>query len=130
MPPVGRVAAIDALVVLKASEQALDLARVHARECRATVLACRGTFSKALADWNRTMPVQSQQDALRQYVNQSQADRTARAAAGQGVYYPGITRTAKAMSGGNAKQGGGAGYRRGAVHPSASDGTYRPGRAP
>ena len=60
------------------------------------------------------MSVQSQQDALRQYVNQSQADRTARAAAGQGVYYPGITRTAKAMSGGNAKQGGGAGYRRGA----------------
>ena len=45
VPPVGRVAAIICARSPQGhSEQALDLARVHARECRATVLACRGKF--------------------------------------------------------------------------------------
>jgi hypothetical protein len=79
-------------------------------------LETRSAFGKALADWNRGEPVQSQEAALRQYVNQSQSDRIAKAAAGQAVHYAGISRTAKAIGigGHNAKQGGGAAYRRGA----------------
>jgi hypothetical protein len=44
----------------------------------------------------------------------SNADRARRAAAGQGIFHPGISRTAKAMSGGNQQRGGGASYKRGA----------------
>jgi hypothetical protein len=106
---------LDPLAALAAAAHAVDLARVHARECRATVLASRDVFSKALEAWNRTQPIQTQEQALRDYVNTSQMERARKAAAGQGVSYPGITRTAKAMAGGNAKQGGGASYRRGAL---------------
>jgi len=64
--------------------------------------------------WNHSQPIQTQDQALRAYVDQSNADRAARAARGQGVVHAGITRTAKAMSGGNQQRGGGASYKRGA----------------
>jgi len=107
---------VDPLLALRAAVHDLDLARVRARECRQATLAARAAFGKALENWNRTQPVQTQEQALRDYVNTSQANRARRAAAGQGVYYPGITRTAKAIGGGghNVKQGGGSSYRRGA----------------
>jgi hypothetical protein len=107
---------VDPLVALKAAMHDLDLARHEARRCREATLAARGAFGKALEAWNRTQPVQTQEQALRDYVNTSQLERARRAAAGQGVYYPGVTRTAKAIGGGGlgVQQGGGRSYRRGA----------------
>ena len=105
---------VDFSRAAKQAEHALDLARAEARERRAATMAARTAFAKALANWNASGPVMTQEQALRAYVDQSNIDRARRVAAGQGVYHPGITRTAKAMSGGNAKQGGGTSYRRGA----------------
>lgn len=107
---------VDPLVALRAAVHDLDLARHEARRCREATLAARGAFGKALEAWNRTQPVQTQEQALRDYVNTSQLERARRAAAGQGVYYPGVTRTAKAIGGGGlgVQQGGGRSYRRGA----------------
>jgi hypothetical protein len=51
---------------------------------------------------------------MKEYIASNQAERARKAAAGQGVHYAGVTRTARAMAGGNAKNGGGAAYRRGA----------------
>jgi hypothetical protein len=101
----------DPLTALKASEVTLDRARARARECRETVQTSRGVFSKALAAWNLTLPVQTQEQALRDYVNTNQAERARKAAVGQGVQYPGITRTAKALGGGRGPNP--AAYRRG-----------------
>lgn len=98
----------------KGAEHALDLARAEARERRTATASARAAFAKALERWNHSQPIQTQEQALRDYVNQSNADRARRVAAGQGVYHPGITRTAKAMSGGNQQRGGGASYKRGA----------------
>lgn len=98
---------------LKAAEHALDLARADARQCREATLAARAAFSKALENWNHTQPVWTQEQQARAFIATSQADRAARAVAGQGIYHAGITRTARAMAGGNQRRGGGAAYRRG-----------------
>jgi hypothetical protein len=47
------VTPVDPLTSLQAAEHNLDLARVHARQCRAETLAARSSFSKALEGWNR-----------------------------------------------------------------------------
>jgi hypothetical protein len=106
----------DPFVALKAAEHALDLARVEARQCRAATVEARTAFAKALEDWNHTQPVMTQEQQARAYIATSQANRARRAAAGQGFYHPGITRTAQAIGAGghNVKRGGGASYRRGA----------------
>jgi hypothetical protein len=107
---------VDPLAALKAAVHDLDLARRHARRCREATLEARGAFAKALENWNRTMPVMTQEQQARAFCATSQADRARRAAAGQAVYYPGVTKTARALAGGghNVKQGGGSSYRRGA----------------
>jgi hypothetical protein len=56
----------------------------------------------------------TQAELMKEYVASNQRERERKAAAGQGVFYPGVGRTAKALAGGNAKNGGGASYRRGA----------------
>jgi len=108
---------VDPLIGLKATEHALDLARVRARECRQTVLAMRGAFSKALAAWNLTMPVQTQIEQARQYCATSQLERARKAAAGLLPYQPSVSQTAKAYAGGghNVQRGHGRAYARGAV---------------
>lgn len=50
---------------------------------------------------------------MKEHILSNQRERERKAAAGQGVHYPGITATARALAGGNAKNGGGAAYRRG-----------------
>jgi len=105
---------VDPLVALKAAVHDLDLARHEARRCREATLAARGAFGKALEAWNRSGPVMTQEQQARAFCATSQADRARRAAAGLLPYSPGITRTARAMAGGNAKNGGGSSYRRGA----------------
>jgi hypothetical protein len=99
---------------MRAAEQALNDARQELRDRRNAVQASRVAFGKALEDWNRGAPVATHEQAARQFIAASNADRVARAAAGQGIWHPGITRTAKALAGGNQKAGGGAAYRRGA----------------
>ncbi len=104
----------DPYVVAKEAEQALADARQEHRQARDATLKARTVFSKALAVWNCAQPIMTQEQALRAYVEQSNRDRAARAAAaGAGVYHPGITRTARAMSGGNQRRGGGNAFRRG-----------------
>jgi hypothetical protein len=107
---------VNPLVALKAAERALDLARVEARQCRSATLAARTAFSKALEGWNRSQPVMTQDQQARAYIATNLAERAKRAAAGQGVHYAGITRTARALGGGGLgiQQGGGRSYRRGA----------------
>lgn len=111
--PVAPVAPADPLDILKLAANDLDVARVHARDCRAAVFASRAAFGKALEAWNHSGPITTQLDQARAYVATSQAERARRAAQGALPYVPGITRTAKAMSGGNARRGGGPAYRRG-----------------
>ncbi len=98
----------------KDAEHALNLARVEARQCRDRTMAARTAFGKALADWNAAGPVWTQEMQARAFIAQSNADRAARAAAAGGaIVHPGITRVARAMSGGNMRRGGGAAFRRG-----------------
>jgi hypothetical protein len=98
---------------LKAAEHTLDLARAEARERRAATGAARAAFAKALADWSRGEPIQTQEQQARAFIATSNADRAARAAAGRLPYRPNVTATARAMSGGNQRRGGGSAYRRG-----------------
>jgi hypothetical protein len=104
---------VGPLVALKAAVHDLDLARVEARRCRAATLEARVALAKALENWNRTMPVMTQEQQARAFCATSQADRARRAAAGLLPYRPTVTATARAMAGGNAKRGGGTAYRRG-----------------
>jgi hypothetical protein len=105
---------VDPIAALQQAEHQLDLARVHARGCRSIVAEARTAFSKALAGWNTTQPIQTQEQLMKQYIASNQAERAKRYAAGQGIHYMGVGRTAKALAGGNAKNGGGAAFRRGA----------------
>jgi hypothetical protein len=99
--------------IAKEAEHALDLARQEARECRDATLRARTAFAKALADWNGSWPVMTQEQQAREFIAQSNADRAARAAAGRGIVHAGVTRTAKAYAQGNQQRGGGRAYVRG-----------------
>ena len=99
---------------MRRAEQALADARQELRDRRNAVQASRMAFGKALEAWNLGAPVMNHEQQARAFIAQSQADRAAKAAAGQGVFYPGVSRTAKALAGGNRQAGGGASYRRGA----------------
>jgi hypothetical protein len=101
-------------IVLREAEHQLDLARAEARRCRAATTEARANFARCLGAWNATQPIQTQEQLMKQHIASNQAERAKRYAAGQGVFYPGVGRTAKALAGGNAKNGGGAAYRRGA----------------
>jgi hypothetical protein len=102
-------------IVLREAEHQLDLARVHARECRSAVAEARTNFARCLGVWNASGPApQTQAELMKEHIASNQHERERKAAAGQGVHYAGISRTARALAGGNAKNGGGAAYRRGA----------------
>lgn len=107
----------DPLEVLRQAALALDLARATARQCRETVSTSRGVFSKALAAWNLTLPVQTQEQALRDYVNTSTSERARKAEQGRLSRPATISETAKAYSGGghNVQRGHGRAYARGAM---------------
>jgi hypothetical protein len=109
------VSQLDPYAFAKLAEHALDEARDEARQCRDATLKARTAFSLALASWNHGEPTQTQEQALRAYVDQSNLDRARRVAAGQGVIHPGITRTARAYQASGQRAGGGQSYRRGAV---------------
>jgi len=94
---------------------ALDRARFEARTCRTKTTKARANFSRCLGAWNATgTGPKNQSELMKQHIASNQRERERKAAAGQGVHYPGVGRTAKALAGGNAKNGGGAAYRRGA----------------
>jgi hypothetical protein len=99
--------------IAKEAEHALDLARQEARECRDATLRSRTAFAKALADWNGSGPVMTQEQQAREFIRTSNAERATRAAAGQGIRHAGVTRTAKAYAQGNQQRGGGRAYVRG-----------------
>jgi hypothetical protein len=99
--------------IAKEAEHALDLARQEARECRDATLRARTAFAKALADWNGSGTVMTQVQQARQFIATSNAERAARAAAGQGIRHAGVTRTARAYAQGNQQRGGGRAYVRG-----------------
>ena len=102
-------------VILREAVAALDRARFEARQCRAATLEARTNFARCLGAWNASGPApQTQAELMKEHIASNQAERAKRYAAGQGVHYPGVGRTAKALAGGNAKNGGGASYRRGA----------------
>jgi hypothetical protein len=107
----------DPIEALRQAALALDLARATARQCRETVQTSRGVFSRALAAWNLTLPVQTALDAAREFCATSQASRAARAAAGRLQRPATISETAKAYSGGghNVQRGHGRAYARGAM---------------
>jgi len=109
--PAAQIAPHDAV---RNAAHNLDVARWRARQCRDAVAASREAFSSALADWNRTMPVQTQQQAHQDYVDTNQRERAARAAQGLLRRPMTISETAKAMSGGNMRPGGGRSFNRGA----------------
>jgi hypothetical protein len=114
-PEPVEVQPVDFYRAAKLAEHALDVARAEARERRAATASARAAFAKALERWNHSQPIQTQEQALRDYVNQSNADRAARAARGQVVYHPGVTKTARAYQASGQRAGGGQSYRRGAV---------------
>lgn len=102
-------------IILREAEAALDRARFEARTCRAATTEARANFARCLGAWNASGPApQTQAELMKEHIASNQAERAKRYAAGQGVFYPGVGRTAKALAGGNAKNGGGAAYRRGA----------------
>ena len=87
----------------------LDLARVRLGNVGRPAWRREPPSGTALENWNRTQPVQTQEQALRDYVNTIQANRARQGRSGTSALCPGITRTAKAIGGGghNVKQGGG-----------------------
>ena len=103
-------------IVLREAEHQLDLARVHARECRSAVAEARTAFSKALAGWNTTQPIQTQEQLMKQHIASNQAERAKRYAAGQLRRPTTVGQMAKALAGGGhrVQRGGGTSYRRGA----------------
>jgi hypothetical protein len=102
-------------IILREAAAQLDAARFEARTCRAATLASRVAFGKVLAAWNASGPApQTQAELMKEHIASNQAERAKRYAAGHGVHYPGVGRTAKALAGGNMRNGGGASYRRGA----------------
>jgi hypothetical protein len=111
--PIETVQPVNPYEAAKAAEHALILARQEARECRDGTLRSRTAFAKALADWNGSGPVMTQEQQAREFIRTSNEDRARKAAAGQGIVHAGITRTARAMAGGNQRRGGGSAYRRG-----------------
>jgi hypothetical protein len=110
-PVVDGRAAIEAL---QTAEHALELARHVARECRDATLAARTAFAVTLSQWNAAQPVATPLETARAFIATSQAERAARAAMGALPYRPSVTATARAMSGGNMRAGGGRAFRRGA----------------
>ena len=107
--PMPRVAPDDAL---RNAAHDLDVARWEARQCRAATLAARENFNIALRGWNATMPVQTQLQAKMDYIRTNQEERARKAAQGSLRRPMTVTETAKAMSGGNRRAGGGAAYKR------------------
>jgi hypothetical protein len=114
-PVVQPVAArpVNLYAAAKEAEHALDLARQEARKCRDATLKARTIFGKALEAWNSAGTVMTQEQQARQFIATSNAERAARAAAGQGIRHAGVTRTAKAYAQGNQQRGGGRAYVRG-----------------
>jgi hypothetical protein len=108
-------APVDPLTALSNAVHNLDLARWRARECRTAVSASREAFNLALNAWNRTMPIQTVEDLKKEWIRSNQEERARKASQGQLPYHPNVTQTARAMSGGNRRPGGGASYKRGAV---------------
>jgi hypothetical protein len=111
--PLDAARPVNPYAAAKEAEHALDLARQEARECRDATLRSRTAFAKALADWNGSGPVMTQEQQAREFIRTSNEDRAARAAAGRGIRHAGVTRTAKAYAQGNQQRGGGRAYVRG-----------------
>lgn len=111
---VSRQHLLDPYAGLNEAEHALNLARAELRERRESTLKARAAFAKALADWNAAAPIWTPEQQTRAYIETSNRDRAARAAAAGGaIVHPGITRTAKYQAGGNQRRGGGGAFRRG-----------------
>jgi hypothetical protein len=104
----------DPVTALRNAAHNLDVARWRARECRDSVAASRQAFNLALSAWSATQPIQNVEDLKKEWIRSNQEDRRLRAEARQLQRPATITETAKAMSGGNRRPGGGASYKRGA----------------
>lgn len=100
-------------IVLADAVDALDRARFEARQCRSAVLEARSAFSKALAGWNATQPIQTVEDLKKEWIASNQRERERKVEAGRGIHYAGVTATARALSGGNMRRSPAA-YKRGA----------------
>ena len=112
---VDQLQQVDPLTALQNAVHDLDLARHRARECKATTATLRDTFAKALAAWNVSVPAPMTQAALMQdYIDSNQRERQRKAEARQLQRPATVSETARAMSGGNRRPGGGASYKRGA----------------
>lgn len=107
--PAAQIAPHDAL---RNAAHNLDVARWRARECRSAVSASRENFNLALSVWNRTLPLQTVEDLKKEWIASNQEERRRKAEAGQMRRPMTVTETAKAMSGGNRRAGGGAAYKR------------------
>jgi hypothetical protein len=99
-------------IVLRNAAHNLDVALYEARQRRAAVSAARENFNIALRDWNLTMPIQTVDGAKRDVIRTNQIERENRAAQGLLRRPMTVTETARAMSGGNRRAGGGAAYKR------------------
>ena len=99
---------------LRNAAQNLDLARWKSRQCRDAVSSSRQAFNLALHAWNLTQPIQSVEDLKKEWIRSNQKERERRAEARQLQRPMTVGETARAMSGGNRRPGGGAAYRRGA----------------
>jgi hypothetical protein len=104
---------VDPIAALQQAEYQLDLARVHARECRSTVAEARANFARCLAGWNATQPIQTVEGLKKEWIRSNQEDRRLRAEARQLQRPATVSETARAMSGGNMRRSPAA-YRRGA----------------
>jgi hypothetical protein len=104
-------------IVLRECAHQLDLARVHARECRSAVAEARANFARALGAWNASGPAPMTQAALMlQHIASNQRERERKAAAGQLRRPATVSETAKAYAGGghNVRRGHGRAYAHGA----------------
>ena len=99
-------------IALQNAVNNLDAARWRSKECRRAVAAAREAFSSALAEWNKTLPIQTVLEAKMDVIRTNQMERERKAAHGLLHRPMTISETAKAMSGGNRRAGGGAAYKR------------------
>ncbi len=97
---------------LRAADEAVNQARGDLQQAGQNVTAARAELARCLTAWNAGAPAMTALEAARQFQAQSQAERRARAEAGQYYPPPTVSQMAKAFSPGghNVRRGGGRAY--------------------
>lgn len=98
---------------LQEAEAAVGDARHEARLARLELTETRGAVAAALTAWNVAQPAMTPEENTRAWLASNQAEKARLAKERGAPWHPNVTQTARAMSGGNQRRGGGSAYRRG-----------------